>query len=150
NPKEPARARLQGQSPGLYRPCSHWPACEHRCRYHYLQLRRCKQGPDHYRGRCLHRVGYAIDRAGTPWPWGHAGSRHHLDQRRPRGPVDDLATGTADYQRLGTSSQEVLIVPDATRSRPRSSNLPDGLPTPERYWAALGLLLAITITVLDS
>ncbi len=41
-------------------------------------------------------------------------------------------------------------MPNATPSRSRAANLPDGLPTPERYWAALGLLLAITITVLDS
>ncbi|MFV9475453.1 MFS transporter [Advenella sp. RU8] len=36
---------------------------------------------------------------------------------------------------------------------PASSSLtpkPGGLPTPDRYWAALGVLLAISITVLDS
>jgi DHA2 family multidrug resistance protein-like MFS transporter len=32
----------------------------------------------------------------------------------------------------------------------KSANLPDGLDAPERYWAVIGVLLAITITVLDS
>lgn len=39
---------------------------------------------------------------------------------------------------------------ESTSSPSRPVSLPDGLPTPQRYWAALGLLLAITITVLDS
>lgn len=38
----------------------------------------------------------------------------------------------------------------ATNNPPSSSCLPDGLEAPQRHWATLGLLLAITITVLDA
>lgn len=41
-------------------------------------------------------------------------------------------------------------MPDTNATHRKQACLPDGLDTPERYWAALGLLLAITITVLDS
>jgi DHA2 family multidrug resistance protein-like MFS transporter len=50
------------------------------------------------------------------------------------------------------TGQEILIMPrlSAKASRPKSKPSSDGLDAPQRYWAALTLLVAITITVLDA
>lgn len=50
-----------------------------------------------------------------------------------------------------SATQEPLVPTDQPKSTARkSSGQHDGLPTPQRYWAAWVLGLAITITVLDS
>lgn len=41
-------------------------------------------------------------------------------------------------------------VPDATSSAAKSTALPDGLPTPRRYWAAGTILIGISLSVLDT
>src|SRR5690606_16190480 len=54
------------------------------------------------------------------------------------------------HRRLGPARQEVVGRMDVHPDPGQEGELPDGLEAPRRHWAALTLLFALTIAVLDS
>jgi bifunctional UDP-N-acetylglucosamine pyrophosphorylase/glucosamine-1-phosphate N-acetyltransferase len=64
------RPRQQGQPPQLSRRHHHRREGQRRRRHHHLQLRRLQEVPDRHRGRRVHRLGHAADRARCAWASG--------------------------------------------------------------------------------
>src|SRR4051794_1117012 len=148
---EPPCARLQGESPLLYRRYRGRPAGQRGRRHDHLQLRWRREAPHDHRGRLLHRLGYHAGRAGARRP--RLLYRRRLDhqQRYAGRPTHPGALAPGLHRGLDAAQEEELAMCGIVGAAARRNIVPvlvDGLKRLEyRGYDSAGIAVVNNATI---